>query len=178
MNQLFKAIALTVGHGLMNPQDKGKFEWLSDEQSEVLANSKLGASDRVMTSDLFAEAFLYKLDGFFRANSVRGMILVYADSMREVRSSFSVVKSRYQVYSAAKKAAERMNARNGSNPQYRVIAVTMSAYVSARRGVIRRNLLHATATPQEIAAGYTGWFVEALDTPNYLSPASEAYHSA
>lgn len=166
MSNLFNAIALTVGHAVLNPRNLGRFDWLHDEQSEVLANSNLAAADRVMSTELFCKAFCIKLAAHFRAmRGATGYVVVYAGSLTEVGSSFSVIKTRYVSRGPAERQAVKLSGRTGGGE---CIAITTVAFIAAARGVIRANMMNRTDDR---------WYVEGMGTPGYLSPSSEAYWS-
>jgi hypothetical protein len=179
MNQLYKAIVLEVaydqfGHNDGGPEVVTRQAFLEVEIAEVLKNSCLKAEARVLTNDLFVEALRIKVDGYFASLQAprNEYVLVYADSLTEVGSSFSVIKTRYKQRHAADRAAAKL-----SRLHTMVIAITRAEYAKAARGVVRRNMMAHRATAEERANGYTGWYVEERGTPNYCSPASEAYWS-
>ena len=177
MNQLFKAIVLTVGYDQFGggPEAQARQAFVESEVLEVLKNSGLEPGDRALTSDLLVEALKIKVDGHFASlrAPANEYVLVYADSLTEVGSSFSVIKTRYKQRAAAEKAAAKLSPRCQSP----VKAITLAAFRAARRGVLRQNMMAHRATAEERANGYTGWYVEALGTPAYLSPSCESYWS-
>lgn len=177
MNQLYKAIVLEVaydqfGHNDGGPEVVTRQAFLEVEIAEVLKNSCLKAEARVLTNDLFVEALRIKVDGYFASLQAprNEYVLVYADTMTEVGSSFSAIKTRYKQRHAADRAAAKL-----TGVRSMVVSITLAEFHAARRGVVRQNMMAHRATAEERANGYTGWYVEALGTPAYMSPSCEAY---
>lgn len=181
MNQLFKAIVFQVayetigGISVFGTPAEQRAAFVGYHTVMLLKDSGLptDGSFRPLTSDLLVKALRIRVDGYFASLQAprNEYVLVYADPMTEVGSSFSVIKTRYKQRKAAEAGAVNLTRRCQSP----VKAITLAEFYAARRGVIRRNMMADRATAEERANGYTGWYVEALGTPAYMSPSCEAY---